>query len=286
MKFATFGYSCGTLGQLQQIEDGLIEAGHSIDFNDPSIIYSNNPSYENVLAFAQKWPRAKRIFTVLDVPIHCQNYPFEIIKNQLSLAHAICSISQNARKEVKRVYGFESIVIYNPKKETFRISEIKKDIFCIYTGRANDSNKRFNLVKETLEKLGKTEKDLHIVGAENPNWGIYHGIVSDEELNELYNRSKYYICSTKVSGIELPPIECQFAHCIPVVTSDCTTAYEFFDGFLADPNADSLAAKINELEKNRVETSIEIGQAAPLRYLDLYYKVVAMKIIEIAKSLL
>lgn len=286
LKVATFGFR-GTTDQLSRVEKGLVELGHEISYDDPTIIFSNNPSYEEPIAFSKKWPRAKKIFTVLDVPIHVNSYPFDLIRNQLLAADAVCSISHDTAKEVKRVYGFDSHVIYTPRKETYRIPDIKKEFFCIFSGRANDSNKRFHLVTETIQKLGKTPDDLHIVGTENPGWGIHHGVVDDYQLNDLYNRAKYYICATQYAGgIQLGPIESQFCGCIPIVTNDLTTYEEFFSHCpSAAPDPDELAQVIKNVETNRMEISQELIKSAPIQYSRLNYLEVAKSILDIYRAL-
>lgn len=285
MKIATFGFR-GPTDQISRIEKGFLEQDHIIAYDNPDLIYSNNPDFSEPLQFGAIYPNAKKIFTILDVPNHHPEYPFKLIESQLARANAVCTISKYTQSEVKRVYGFDSTVIYQPLKKTFRIPEIKKDIFLLFCGRVNDPNKRFDLVIETTRLLRRNLDEIHVCGPEQPPCGTYHGLVSDEKLNLLYNRSKYYISATKNAGIELCPLEGIFAGCIPIGCSDNPTSYEFIPDFIAQSIARDLAAKINEIEQNRVEISQNLVQNAPLRYKDLNYLEVSKKIISLYNNLL
>lgn len=283
MLIMTFGWRHSKLDQISRIEKGFIELGHEITNRNPDFLYSNNPTYEDILEFSRKNPNSKIILNILDVATHIPNYPFDLLYNQLLRANTITSISYDTKNKLLAKLGLNSEVVYNPLKITYRKPEIKKDIFAIFCGRLTDSNKRFHLVVETLQKLGKQPEDLIVCGPEQPYWGTYKGIVTDEELNDLYNRAKYYICTTKDNaGIQLPILEAQFAACIPLQCNDNTCAYEFTPDFLADPNPEALATKIVEIEKTgRVEISQELMKSAPLRYKNLHYKSVAQKILEV-----
>lgn len=284
----TFGWRNSKLDQISRIDRGLIELGYQIDSLNPQFSYSNNPTYEDALVLSSFDPNIKKIFNVLDVATHIKNYPFDLLKSQLLQADAITSISVDTQTKLKNFLGLDSIVIYNPLKISYRKPEIKKDVFAVFCGRLNDPNKRFNLVIETLQKLGKTSDDLWICGPEQPSWGIYKGIVTDDELNDIYNRAKYYICPTKENGgIQLPPLEATFCGVLPIECSDNSTAHEFLDPlFIADPFADSLAAKIKTFEKNRVEISQKLIDEAPIKYKRLNYKEIAKSIISVYNGLL
>lgn len=278
MLITTFGWRHSTLDQISRIEKGFLELNHKLISENPDFLYSNNPTFEDILSFSKRWPKAKKIFTILDCPIGLGNsYPWDLIRSQLAQADAICSISKNTQKEVKRVYGFDSEVIYQPLKPTFRIANVLRDIDILFVGRL-DFNKRFNLVVETAKKLGK---NLHVCGPEEPplnDYCTYHGIVSDEDLNLLYNRSKYYLSCGKVTGIELAPIEASFCGCIPIGCADNPTNFEFLS-MNADPK--DLADALKEIEKDRVWISQEIMKEAPLRYKHLNYLEVAKSIINV-----
>ena len=141
-------------------------------------------------------------------------------------------------------------VIYNPSKDVFHDPSIKKDNSFLYVGRANDPVKRINLVKESLLKINNHIEDIKICGAEDPGFGNYLGVVSDLELNKLYNSSKFVLLTSKAEGIGLSMIEGMICGSIPITCSDNLTAKEFSPlDFICEPNSQSIVDKINELNE-------------------------------------
>ena len=121
----------------------------------------------------------------------------------------------------------------------------------LYVGRANDSVKRFFLVRESLKKIKNELKNIKICGSENPGVGNYLGVVLDNELNRLYNSSKYVLLPSKNEGIGLSMIEGMICGSIPITCSDNLTAKEFSPkDFICEPNALSIVNKVEELEKS------------------------------------
>ena len=124
--------------------------------------------------------------------------------------------------------------------------------------------KRFNLVRESLLKTKDGEKNIKICGSQNPHFGNYLGIIKDQELNKLYNSSKYVLLPSVTEGIGLPMIEGMICGAIPITCSDNLTAKEFSPpDFICEPNAEAIVKKIEELNKEyRVmrELALEFGK--------------------------
>ena len=78
------------------------------------------------------------------------------------------------------------------KKDVFFNESIKKDNAFLYVGRANDPIKRIGLLKEALLKTINGVNEIIICGSENPGFGNYLNVVTDEKLNELYNSSNLF----------------------------------------------------------------------------------------------
>ena len=73
----------------------------------------------------------------------------------------------------------------------------------------------------------------------------------DNELNRLYNSSKYVLLPSKNEGIGLSMIEGMICGSIPITCSDNFTAKEFSPAnFICEPNALSIVNKVEELEKS------------------------------------
>ena len=114
-----------------------------------------------------------------------------MIKRFFNKADNISAISYKVKKDLEKFFDKKISnkiqVIYNPIKDVYYDEKIQKDNLFLYVGRANDPIKRFNLVRDTLQKIKDGTKNLKICGTENPGFGNYLGYVSDEELNKIYN---------------------------------------------------------------------------------------------------
>ena len=139
-----------------------------------------------------------------------------------------------------------------------------------YAGRVSDPIKRFNLVKESLLKIQDGEKKIKICGTQNPNFGNYLGIVKDQELNKLYNSSKYILLPSAAEGIGLPMIEGMICGAIPITCSDNLTAKEFSPvDFICKPNSQSIVNKISELDKEykiKRELALKFGKKYKMQF--------------------
>ena len=113
-------------------------------------------------------------------------------------------------------------------------------------------------------------KEIKICGSENPGFGNYLGIISDAELNKLYNSSKFVLLPSKAEGIGLPMIEGMICGAIPITCSDNLTAKEFSSSeFICEPNAQSIVNKIEELDKeyeNKRKIAIKMGEKYKIQF--------------------
>ena len=254
MKVKIFGWRNINLDQISRIEEGLRFLGQEIVENDPEIIYSHDfTEIDKAYEYKLKYPSAKYLQKVLDLPIHLFNTPFFDLnktKEKLLRADIILSNSQTVKNNIKKYLGLDSFVVYDAIKDVKNIN-LDKDIPFLYIGRANDPNKRFYLIKETFELLNIPQEKITIVGPDNPYFGNYKGIIDDEELNNIYNKSKYILFPSYVEGIGLPPIEGIICNSIPILCSDNETSYEFLDQkLICDPNPYSIAGKLIDIENN------------------------------------
>ena len=140
----------------------------------------------------------------------------------------------------------------------------------LYVGRANDPVKRIKLVHESLLKIKDGINNIKICGSENPGFGNYLGVVSDQELNKLYNSTKYLFLPSKAEGIGLSMIEAMICGSIPITCSDNQTAKEFSPAeFICDPNTQSIVNKINELNKEyeiKRKLALEYGKKYKIQF--------------------
>ena len=288
MKIAVFGI----LPFSDLIKEGFKKLGHEISNVNPDIVFSNDPTgYQDAIFLKDRYPNSYLILNVLDIPWHFPNIEKQfqvLIKRFFNKTNSITTISYKVKKDLKNFFekriGDEIKVIYNPTKEVYFDEKIQKDNLFLYVGRANDPIKRFNLVRDTLQKIKDGTKNLKVCGTENPGFGNYLGYVSDEELNKIYNSTKYVFLTSKAEGIGLPMIEAMICGSIPITCSDNETAKEFMPtDFICDPNVQSIVThieKLNKVYEIKRKLAIKLGK----KYKEQFNKSnVAMNILNVKK---
>jgi len=252
IKVAIYGWD-GFTCQIPRIKEGMQTLGHILSQDSPDLIYCNDPiEFQKAIDLKKKNPKAFLILNILDIPWHFTNINkiIEIWKNFLIQADAVTTISLKVKKDLSQLLDKKIYVIYNPIKDVYYDENVKKNNMFLYVGRANDPIKRIGLVRESLTKIPDGLKSIKICGSENPGFGNYLGVVSDQELNKLYNSSKYVYLPSKAEGIGLTMIEAMICGAVPITCSDNLTAKEFSPkNFICEPKAQSIADKINELNK-------------------------------------
>ena len=279
------GYTC----QIPRIKEGMESLGHILSENSPDLIYSNDPKgYEKALILKEKYPNAYLIFNFLDIPWHVENIQKQtelLVKNFFLKADAVSVISSKVQKDMAKFYDKKIHVIYNPIKDVYFDEKIKKNNMFLYVGRANDPIKRIKLVHDSIIKIPEGLKNIKICGSENPGFGNYVGVISDKDLNKLYNSSKFVLLPSKAEGIGLPMIEGMICGTIPVTCSDNLTAKEFSPSeFICEPNAQSIVNKIEELDKEyetKREMALKLGEKYKIQF---DKKTIAKNIIDIFNS--
>ena len=249
--FGADGFTC----QMPRIRDAMKSLGHIISEESPDLIYSNDPTgYPKAMHLKKKFPNSYLMLNFLDVPWHLPNVNEQtklLVKHFLMKSDAITTISNKVKKDLSNFIDKRIDVIYNPIKDVSYEKEIKKDNTFLYVGRANDPVKRIGLLKETLLKINYGISEIKICGPEDPGFGNYLNIVSDKELNKLYNSSKYLCLPSKAEGLGLTMVEALVCGSIPITCSDNETAKEFLPGdFICQPNSKSMIHLIDELNKN------------------------------------
>jgi len=264
------GYVC----QIPRIKEGMEALGHVLSEESPDLIYSNDPvGYEKALFLKKKYSKAYLMLNFLDVPWHKPNIQKQtesLVKNYFLKADAITTISFKVKKDISKFYNKKIHVIYNPIKDVYFDENIKKNNTFFFVGRALDPVKRFNLIQESLLKIKDGVKNIKICGSQNPNFGNYLGIIKDQELNRLYNASKYVLLPSAAEGIGLPMIEGMICGAIPITCSDNLTAREFSPpDFICEPYPQSIVNKIEELNKEyeaKRKIALEFGKKYKIQF--------------------
>lgn len=282
--------------QINRIDKGFIELGNELtqDIRSADVIYSNNPSdsWDKIIHYKKSGElKGRVIFNVLDIPEHLSGYyDLNELYERLKCADCITSISEFVRTQLIRYFNLDSRVIYNPIKEVYKRKPSGKfdkyKFLCV--GRVNDKNKRINLAFEALDLLNISFESVAIAGSENPGVGNYLGVVSDEDLNDLYNSVDFVLMPSLLEGIGLPALEGMVCGAIPIICYDLTTFYEFYyRDWGIYPSSTAIAYRINSLINNKSYfeyervRALELGESISEQF---NYVTVAKRILEIEKN--
>ena len=268
--FGADGYTC----QMPRIKEAMQKLGHILSEDSPEMIYSNDPTgYEKAMRLKKKFPNSFLIFNFLDVPWHMPNVDKQtklLVEHFLAKSDAVTAISYKVKKDLAKFLDKKIEVIYNPIKDVFYDESIKKNNTFLYVGRANDPVKRTNLLKQAFSKTVNGIIDIKICGSEDPGFGTYLNVVSDQELNKLYNSSKYLLLPSKAEGLGLTMIEAMICGSLPIACSDNETAKEFLPkDFICEPNSQSILDKIEELNKEydvKRKLALEYGKKYKIQF--------------------
>ena len=268
--FGADGYTC----QMPRIKEAMQSLGHILSEDSPELIYSNDPTgYEKAMLLKKKFPNSFLIFNFLDVPWHMPIVDKQtklLVEHFLAKSDAVTAISYKVKQDLAKFLDKKIEVIYNPIKDVFYDESIKKNNTFLYVGRANDPVKRISLLKQALSKTANGTIDIKNCGSEDPGFGTYLNVVSDQELNRLYNSSKYLLLPSKAEGIGLTMIEAMICGSLPIACSDNKTAKEFLPkDFICEPNAQSISDKIEELNKEydaKRKLALEYGKKYKIQF--------------------
>ena len=268
--FGADGYTC----QMPRIKEAMQRLGHILSEDSPEMIYSNDPTgYEKAMCLKKKFPSSFLIFNFLDVPWHMPNVDKQtklLVEHFLAKSDVVTAISHKVKKDLAKFLDKKIEVIYNPIKDVFYDESIKKNNTFLYVGRANDPVKRTNLLKQAFSKTVNGIIDIKICGSEDPGFGTYLNVVSDQELNKLYNSSKYLLLPSKAEGLGLTMIEAMICGSLPIACSDNETAKEFLPkDFICEPNSQSILDKIEELNKEydvKRKLALEYGKKYKIQF--------------------
>jgi glycosyltransferase involved in cell wall biosynthesis len=254
MKIKTYGARFYA-DQISRIDKGFLDLGHELvsesEFAD--VIYNNDFEQIYTTIVEHISYKVKYIQNVLDLPFHCwKSSDFKQCKERLLQASAVTTISETVKEQILKEFGITAHCIYQPIKPITNLN-LKKSIEFAFIGRNLDPNKRTRLGIEVINKFRETIPNIRAVSVGGEDMrvdGIEHlGILNDEELNEVYNKTKYVFCLGSVEGLCLPIPESICGSSIPICLGDNPTAFEFCPhAFIAKPEVDEIYKKIQKLD--------------------------------------
>ena len=201
----------------------------------PDIIYANDIGYwDKAIAAHSQFANSKLILTILDLPLHlpedCARQIEQVKNAKKQFPNAIfCTISEYCRKTINELCGVDCEVIYQPIKDItdLGIPWRERQIEYLIVGRNTDKMKgHYDVTIPCIQQMHGDIEKLHcvgegFVGAQN------YGNVTNEQLNIIYNNSKYIFCPSKFEGLGLQMPESIAAGAIPISYHHHPTAAEF-----------------------------------------------------------
>ena len=256
LKIRVFGWRNPPLDQITRIEQGFRELGHFVVNGDCDLIYCHDSSqYEEAIKCLHCCSSKTKLFLkVLDVPAHNPNYDYEKTREILKQADKVLANSFFVQNQIQKYFNLDSYVVYETAKQVPVLENRGNRFLFFFAGRACDSNKRFYLIKSVINKLNLSPNLVATAGPENPGYGQYFGIVTDELLFWLYNNSYFTALPSKVEGVGLPMVEAVMCERIPIVCNDNLTALELLPAeFCVEPTTEAIAEYVTKLYENPLE---------------------------------
>ena len=170
-------------------------------------------------------------------------------------ADIIVSVSESTRKDVKEIYGLNSVVLREGINRLKRQSSskpglpIEPDGYFLYVGLAMPHKNVDFLIDTFLES--RTDKKLVICGKGHKHISsdriVYAGFADDSVLDYLYSNCAAFIFPSLYEGFGLPILEALSYHC-RVFASDAASLGEF---------SDKVISFFKPTDKNRLKYLIE-----------------------------
>ncbi len=210
----------------------------------PLIVTANHTYAQQSKLKGQAW---KRIF----VPLERYTY---------QCANRILCLSQDTARSVREDYGIDSakiaVIPCSVDVPAFAAADkpfAERKKICVFTGR-RDYRKGFDLLSEAWDIVQRSVPDaaLHIVGftGHSTSSMIFHGHLSDAELQTLVGSARCVVCPSRLEGFGLAAAEA-IAAGTPVVATNvdglrCVVENEK-TGLLTDVHPADIASKIISL---------------------------------------
>jgi hypothetical protein len=252
--FKCFGWG-GETGQIQRIRQGFEKLGLIESDFSPDFIYSNDVgSHPAAIGMSKMWPNSKLILNVLDIPefLLPHGYSLDNTRELLSYADSVTAISEYTQRQVKKFFGLDSKVIFQPCMNV-GLGNSDKMARYLSVGRRYDRNKLYSVLQDVFTN-GLNPEELVEIGPDHGSIGKYVGVISETELSEYYCGADFSFSIGREEGLNLPVCEAAICGCIPVINSHLTTREELLprDVFpeynYTETNKESLVKFVREVD--------------------------------------
>jgi glycosyltransferase involved in cell wall biosynthesis len=230
------------------------------------LYYKNKITYVHDLAFKYYPETFSYIFQKgynIFVPISVRN------------ALKVITVSNYVKKDVENNFNVNNLeVVYCAKSNHFKNLNLKREKIILAVSSL-DPRKNFNRIINAYQQL-ETDYKLYFVGAKSKSFSeintnkistnediIFTGYLSDNDLNELYNRASIFVYASLFEGFGIPPLEAQACGC-PCIVSNKTSLPEVYLDSVEYCEPESLENIKNKLEfliknKERREELVKKG---------------------------
>ena len=241
----------------------------------PYIIYMNHPP--NFLYFKSKkdeieWVNHTKRFLAWFGGKLIGNWLRNLDKKCVNKAKLLFVNSEYTKKRIKKIYNKNSIIIYPPMNDSFKLLKIKKKDFIYSHGRIIP-DKKFEYIIEAMKHI--PDKKLIISGGIEKNYERklkklikklnlekrikILGRVSEEQLIRLYNEAKVFVLTAPLEDFGIVPIESMSCGTPVIAWNDgagpTESIIENISGFLAKPyDTHDLAEKIKKAMNKKWDT--------------------------------
>ena len=282
VRIKIFG-SNSSLSPIENLKNAFVSLGCIIVNESPDLIFDLTGFFEDAIECGKKYPKAIKIFNLLNADINNTNWgDGRNVRRQLLQADIPTTVSKSTKKDIKGRTGIDCEVIYFPMKSVTQMN-LPRTLDFLYVGRLFNKEKRFKIIPQIFKKINIPQERFVTVGPEDPGFGYYAGLVTDEHLNLIYNYSKYLFCPCEHEG-SMSMLEAIITDCFPLVCHDNEWVKEFeLMLFACDYDVDSFINKIGDIENNTGKYVMAIDELKPKiiekfdvknvarRIIDLYY---------------
>lgn len=255
IKCCVFGYrGQPSPSATERIEKELVSQGCELVNENPDLIIHTTGLFTDAQNFYKTCSNKPiRLYCLLDVNNRTPGF-YNETKKDYEECEIATTISNVAKSDIKRKFetNREINVIGFPIREGIKYKNYSAlGVPFLYVGRTTDPNKRVGLIKPTLEKLGFNFDLMVFVGPDKAPFGFDTGILSDDDLCEMYNCTDFIFLLSEREGLGMTGIEGGICGAKVLGCSDNPIFKELgLSEFTATPHPVALAQLVNKIQKN------------------------------------